>query len=180
MRMAKRIVFCSLALMVPQLAHGQGTRDGQGADNSLRRFVQDFYDWYVPLATSDSIPALHVALKDKASVLSSELVRGLWEDLEARSKVQGEIVGLDFDPFLSTQDPCERYEVGTVTRRRQRYRVNIHSVCGGKRRDKPDVVAELVRQDGSWVFVNFCYPTVATDLLNVLKRLREDRQKPPE
>jgi len=110
------------------------------------------------------------------SSLDSELACALEADSAAQANALGEIVGLDFDPFLNTQDPYDRYAVGKVTRKGQRCLVDVYGVHSGKRSDRPDVVPELVRRHGSWVFMNFHYPRERTDLLSILKRLRQKRQ----
>jgi hypothetical protein len=134
------------------------------------RFVQSFYDWYVPIALRDSKrPAWYVVLTDRATVLDSELVRALKADSAVRANAAEGVVGLDFDPFLNTQDPDDRYVVGKVTRQGKRSLVEVYSVRSGKRSDKAVLIAELTSQRGSWVFVNFHYPNIRTDLLNVLE-----------
>src|ERR1051325_600832 len=78
----------------------------------VQDFVQEFYSWYVPVAAkSRSGRASDLALSSLASAFESSLVRQLKEDSDAQAKVSGDIVGLDFDPFLAAQDPCQRYEV---------------------------------------------------------------------
>jgi len=138
------------------------------------RFVQAFYDWYAPIALRDNrSPAWYVVLSDRATLLDSELVSALKADSVTQANATEGVVGLDFDPFLNTQDPDDHYVVGKTTRRGKRSLVEIYSVRSGKRSNKPDVIAELTWQRGSWVFVNFLYPNIRTDLLSVLKRLRE-------
>jgi len=140
--------------------------------------VQRFYDWYAPKARGDNPGrAWDLALKQKGSLFGSELARALKEDSDAQAKVQGEIVGPDFDPFLSAQDPCERYEVGRLASKGNSYLVDIHGVCSGKKHEKVDVAAELIQKNGHWLFVDFRYPK-DRNLLTVLKSLRESREKP--
>lgn len=147
-------------------------------DEAVKGFVQEFYNWYVPEALkTQETPAWNVALKYKRGEFSPALFRALKADSDAQAKASGEIVGLDFDPFLNSQDPCDRYEVGTVIPQGAGYRVDIYGVCSGKRNEKPDVVAELARKDGSWAFTNFLYPAIHRDLLGILKTQREERQK---
>ena len=86
------------------------------------------------------------------------------------------IAGLDFDPFLGSQDPGERYEVGTIAQKGSSQWADIHGVWAAQRSSSTDVVAELVLQDGHWTFVNFHYPD-GSALLTILKLLREGRQK---
>jgi hypothetical protein len=115
-------------------------------------------------------------LTDRATSLASELLRALEADSAAEANATEGVVGLDFDPFLNTQDPDDHYVVRTTTRRGKRYFVDVYSVRSGKRSEKPDVIAELTRVRGSWVFVNFHYPNIPTDLLRVLRALRQSRQ----
>jgi len=144
---------------------------------SPKRFVQQFYDWYVPIALADSEgPASGRALKQKGSDFIPELFRALKDDADAQAHAE-DIVGLDFDPFLDSQDPCERYEVGDVVHLGNLYKVQVFSVCSGIKSKKPDVIAELVSKNGLWVFTNFLYPEIHSDLLSILKSLRKDREK---
>lgn len=175
-------IFGMVACLVPLgalLLAPQARVEGRGqAAEAVKDFAQGFYSWYVPEALkTEETPAWSVALKYKRSAFSLALFRALKEDSDAQAKASGQIVGLDFDPFLNTQDPCDRYEVGTVTPQNARYRVDIYGVCSGKRNEKPDVVAEVARRDGSWAFTNFLYPAIHRDLLGTLRTLREERQK---
>jgi hypothetical protein len=177
MRIFRVLVCCLFALALPHFSTAQ-MKHSQDASAQVREFVQEFYDWYVPKARADNPgPAWDLALKSKGSVFSPDLARALKEDLQAQAKAQGEIVGLDFDPFLSAQDPCERYEAGSVVPKGTSYWVEVYGVCSGKRHEKADVVAELIQKDDHCVFVNFHYPK-DRNLLAVLKSLREDREKP--
>jgi hypothetical protein len=51
-------------------------------------------------------------MEKQGSQFESGLLAALKEDVAAQAAAKGEIVGLDFDPFLNTQDPAESYEVG--------------------------------------------------------------------
>ena len=129
------------------------------AESAVRAFVQDFYAWYAPLATKGTHgPVWYTVLDQRPGVLSDTLLRALRYDREAQAKAVGEIVGLDFDPFLAAQDPCERYVVGDSVQAGRTYRVSLFGVCGTTRHPKADIVAEVVRRDTSWVFVDFHYP----------------------
>jgi hypothetical protein len=152
--------------------------------NSLRAFVQSFYDWYVPLVGSTtSRKATIIALRDRPTALDLDLALALKQDEKAQEKqdkIDGSIVGLDFDPFLSSQDPCEKYVVGNISKKGNRYFAEIYSVCSGEKGPKPDLVAELAFKDASWVFVNFHYPDLRCDLLGILERLRKQRHESPK
>ena len=178
-------VICWLVLVVfPSALPAQQQGDLQ-TSKSVHDFVQQFYGWYVPQALSNHHgSAWDLALKDKGDEFSPNLLQASKEDSDAQAKAKNDIVGLDFDPFLNTQDPCKRYEVGTVTQTGSDYRVEVYGICSGKKKAKPDVVCEVGRRNSRWEFVNFHYPNLmkdysnSADLLAILKLLREQRLKP--
>lgn len=156
----------------------------QETQESCRKFVQAFYDWYLSKDAASgklSIPSMDAVLKRKADVLSPELHRRLKADSDATEKCQGEICGLDFDPFLSSQDSSPHFEAVRVTRKDSSYWVDVYGIESAKRREH--VVPELVQQNGKWIFVNFHYGknkwTNDSNLLTILKELQADRQKNP-
>jgi hypothetical protein len=147
-------------------------------------FVQQFYNWYVAkenalMKSNSRESALEVTLREKRSSFSPELVKGLKEDLAASKKSPGEIVGLDFDPFLNAQDIAERYLVGKITPKEDHYWVEVFGVWNGQKNSNPDVVPELVFENGHWIFTNFHYGKtdipVNENLLSVLEVLKKDR-----
>jgi len=143
-----------------------------------QKFVQDFYDWYVPKAQGDNNGApWMIALKEKSSAFDPKLAAALTEDNAAQAKVDDDIAGLDFDPFLNSQDPGERYVVGAAKWKGNMLQVDVYSIASGKKSDKPDVVDDLVKTQGHWQFVNFEYPGEG-DLLSTLATLKADREKP--
>jgi hypothetical protein len=153
-----------------------------GQVESCNRFVQAFYDWYVKQTGSSG--GIEATLKRRRADFSPDLVRALNEDLAASKKHPGEIVGLDFDPFLAAQDVAMRYVTGKVTQKGERYFVPVYGFWDGKKHARPDVTPELTYQHGKWVFVNFHYAKDPKhpeneNLLAVLRALREDRKKHP-
>lgn len=172
-----RLLFCCLTFALPFVAQAQN--GGEANVDSVRKFVQGFYDWYVPTAlSSGSVPAPKMALRVKGRCFSPELERKLREDSEAQAKAKGEIVGLDFDPFLYSQDePAMRYRAGKVLSKGKSYLVVVHGVFSGNPDETLTVTAEVARKNGQWYFANFLYPDGHT-LLGVLKALKADRDKP--
>jgi hypothetical protein len=162
----------------------QGQRQ-QGTEKSCRTFVQGFYNWYTAVTQKETQgDSSDLALKYKGSAFSPELLHQLKEDSAAQAKVSGEIVGLDFDPFLATNsDPYEKYVVGNVLPKGDRYRVQIYGIQAGKKSTDPVVVPELISKNGRWTFVNFHYGkskfTENENLLSILNVLKKDRQKHP-
>jgi hypothetical protein len=105
------------------------------------------------------------------------------EDAAASAKSKDEIVGLDFDPILNSQDPAKHYVASHPTHRGKSFFVEVRGITDGKKGAAADVMPELVQSGKSWVFVNFLYPASGkdqpkSDLLGVLKQLRDDRAKP--
>ena len=149
--------------------------------SSCRQFAQAFYDWYVPFTQKRmNGPASDIALKRKADMFSQELLRALKIDSGAQARAKGELVGIDFDPFVGSQDPAGHYEARRVTWRGDRCSVEVWPASPtdtAAKSEKPDVVAELVQEKGHWQFLNFHYPDLKADLVSVLARLREDRRK---
>jgi len=173
-------------LLAPSSSLRAQKKRSTGLKKSCQDFVQAFYDWYVPksLMPHEGF-ASDLALKLKHSSFSPELARQLKEDSDVRAEAakEGELDGLDFDPFLHSQDPDEHYVAGRIAVKGTSYWAEVHSVRDGKKSEKPDVVAELVRENGRWIFVNFHYGTMdepGNNLLNILKNLREFRGKTPK
>jgi hypothetical protein len=152
-------------------------QDGPGTiQKSCQDFVQAFYDWYAPIALKEhSGPAWNLALEYKSNSFASDISRHLKKDSAAQAKNAGEIVGLDFDPFLNNQDSDERYVVGNVAVKGDSYWADVYAVRSGEKNAKPDIVAELMRKSGRWLFVNFHYGKSAysndENLVSILKAL---------
>lgn len=140
----------------------------QSTPPSARAFVSQFYNWYVPQALENRAePTWRLALKKRGEEFATPLVRLLRADSAAQDKCE-DLVGLDFDPFLNSQDPAQHYEVREITHERSIYKAKIYSVQADQRDSKPDVTASLERSGGQWMFTNFYYPD-GGDLVTILK-----------
>ncbi len=172
-----KIALCALLLLIPASSlRAQAMREHQAIE-SARLFVQGFYDWYVPLAHKENKERpSDVAIRIKPDFFDKKLITALREDSSAQDKEPGDIAGLDFDPFLNSQDPSDHYDAGKINRKGASYFVEIYGTRDGVRSDKPDVIAEVVRKNKSWVFINF-HQTDGYDLLSTLSRLKLDRNK---
>ena len=147
----------------------------------VKAFVQKFYDFYLPKALDEnsSGPSSNYVIEKMSDILDPDLLAGLKEDAKAAADApEGDEVGLDFDPFLDSQDPADRYEVKSVSKKGATYLVDVYCVTEGKLSDKPCVVPELVQDNGKWRFVNFDYPE-GGDLKTVLVQLKAEREKTP-
>ncbi len=140
---------------------------------SCRKFVQGFYDWYVPRQDKESL-----LLGSKRHLLSRELIHELKEYVE--SPIQNDDMGLDFDPYLNSQDPSDRFVVEVITRKASSCWAVVRGISDGRKMER--VVAEASLQNGRWVFVNFHYGRDKktgrdVNLLDILRTLKKDRTK---
>lgn len=149
---------------------------------SVRQFVQQFYDWYAPIAQEDQRkrPAAAEAIERRKSSFSPELWSALKEDLDAQAKSR-EIVGIDWDPFLNSQDPCEKYSAGAVKEQGGLFLVEVFmAACGdGAKLSGPAVVANIRKSGKAWQFTNFTDPEHHVNLMEALKVLKQERTRAP-
>jgi hypothetical protein len=135
-------------------------------------FVQHFYDLYMPISASGWARAIRSqAVWD---FLDPGLARALKADADAQAGSPNDIVGLDFDPFLSAQDPWHKYEAGKASKAGAGFTVRVHGVAKGKRRAAPSLVVDVAPRDGHWVIKDFHYPD-GDDLVSDLRQAQKDR-----
>ena len=72
-------------------------------------------------------------------------------------------------------DPCR--VVGKMKQKGDRYFVDVNVILNAKKLSGPHVIAELMKVNGQWIFMNFRYLDSA-DLLTNLKTLKKERQTP--
>lgn len=165
--------FGSLCIVL-SLAMPAGLRASSSLpEDSVRQRVQSFYDWYTAKANgSRGVPAWVHATRQRRGWFSPQLSRALAADAAAQARTKGDVTGLDFDPFLNTQDPEEHYEAHSA-----RCEAGVCSVPVFPRGDTTGhaaVTAEMTQRAGQWRFTNFRYPE-GRDLLQVLRALETER-----
>src|SRR6476659_3922515 len=127
--------------------------------DSARALVQRFYNWYVPRAANprgrDMImyAATHGPLR-----FDSELVRWLRIDSTARARAKDEIDGLDGDPYLNAQDPCDAYTAKSAVASGRAFMVSVLGRGGCTAHERPDVVVEIGQRAGGWTILEFRDP----------------------
>lgn len=173
----KKIQTTLIILVFAQAAVGMAA--GEARTTPAADFVQQFYDWYLPLLSNEarSGDPISLALKGKKSAFSPSLAAALRADLEAASKNPDEIVGLDYDPFLNSQDPCERYQVGRAVEKGEEATVEVYAICQGKKEKAPSILVSLSRRGGKWEFVDFGSASNPHELTKALRNLKKDRIK---
>ena len=149
------------------------------SEAGARAFVQGFYDWYAGrmLAASksksskgfDFIDGIH----GRPDSFSLELKRLLDEDYAASRKCPSEVVGLDWDPFLETQDTPGAYVVGQVEKTAQGFRMSIDDRKIPKGERNPVAQADVAFVGRHWMFVDFVEeptdPKLRQGLVAILK-----------
>ena len=165
---------------------------------SCRATVQKFYDWRaslnVDMFCSNSLKGTHAsqeAINDQEEecriasayrnaeklslnqVLSPKLVHYLGREEAVQAKEEDP--GLDFDPYLNTQDPSPKLIVDSVRVNGNRCDAVVHGSNQGERRE--EVMPELSKRNGRWIFENFHYkfdyhngkPPQDDDLIHMLR-----------
>jgi hypothetical protein len=164
-------------LLLPLLAQQQ-PRPAIDSARAAREAVARFFAWYVP--ASQRAGADMRALHDSRWHFDPALVAALRADSAATSASPDEIVGLDMDPFLNSQDPCDRYAPTAVRRDGSTFLVDVVGSGGCEAHREPDVTVRVAFRGTTPVFVNFLYPKPAnSDLLAELAQLAADRAKKP-
>lgn len=138
-------------------------------------FVRAFYESFAPRGQTSGLAATDSLLMERPTLFAPALLAALRQDAAARAAAVGEIDGLDFEPFLNSQDPCGRYAVGPAVRsdsaERGAVRVTVRSACDRASGPPPAYTVEVIPHAGSWQFVNFYYGPPAGDLLTLLHSL---------
>lgn len=146
---------------------------------AVKAFVQAFYRWYAPIAaSSDPGPSARVTVERRPDCFSPALRRALEADFAAQRQAKGEMVGLDFDPLLNSQDPGRFVFIRRIEARGHEYWVHAANHYGGRKDQGSRFVAVVAHLKGHWVFTNFRYGP-GRDLVAILERLKADRKGPP-
>lgn len=179
---------CLAIAVLSGAIHAQAKKEEDDA-RSARQLVQRFYDWYASFEREMFEPGAvkgsrldSLNAKEAKAALAPRLLQALAEDYSAQGRVSGYIVGLDFDPFLATNGPtCDRYEATSVEKKGPHFWVGMRGAGNCSSGGPPVVFAEVAQEDSRWQVVNLHYPgEPETDLVSILKRLRDSRKKPTE
>jgi hypothetical protein len=126
----------------------------QAESTACRKFVQEFYDWYSPLARkSTREPGWNLALQRKPEAFSADLLKALKIDSDAAARAKGDIVGLDFDPFVGGQDPADHYQARGVSWQGETCLVEVWPAStnnAAAKSKKPDSIADVALVGGRW------------------------------
>jgi hypothetical protein len=181
--MKKSIWSALFVVSVIANAHGAVAAPSKAVASSPQEFVQSFYDWYV--VSKDNQPDIkgtQAVLKHKKQLLDATLYQKLLEDEQVSAKASGEIVGLDFDPFVNANGLIyTKYQAGAPLMNGAIYRVPVYGIERGKKIPKPVLEADVRKDNGRCVFTNFHFGKSEfpenENLLSVLNVLHKQRQK---
>lgn len=179
LRMSSGSRFLVLLLLLLGIAMGQVAPDSAA---QCRKFVGEFYAWYVPIANSKTdVNSSDIAIRERPKDFAPDLLIALQDDSRAQAENPGMIVGLDYDPFLNSQDPGAQYSIGRVIPRGNTFLVEVFEESHGKKAPKPSIVPEVRIDSGKCVFVNFHTSVIPgkeeVDLMSWLKTLKRQREK---
>ena len=144
------------------------------ADTTLQsaaKFTQDFYDWY-----RQRNGRMDLAVKERAELFEPTLLAALKADFDAQAKDSGEIVGLDWDPFIGSQDSCDPYAAIGASRSGDTVSVLVKGMCkDAEQHSGPDLIAQVRRTATGWVFVDFRHADNKGSLRQDLAELKQER-----
>ena len=163
--------FLVLSLLIPSLGFSEAKQTDQAKD-----FVKKFYEVYL----KQKGDLLTASLRNQKSSLSPELYALLREDVQANQKAKGEIVGLDFDPFLAGNDPGDIYKTNQIQTKPQSWWVQVLGFYKGQNTPCCEAWVEVVSEKGNLQISNIHYPEWGSipeneNLKSMLKSLAKER-----
>lgn len=174
--MPRRLLFVALLAIACRSADTRdAVADARDAE-SAQRFVQAFYDWYVPLGERLAASRADSVVIGRASYFVPLLQHALRDDLAAQRDAS-EIVSVlgDYDPFLMTQDPCTYYEARTAIARPSSVEVAVYARCAGDS-TAVAVLVDVVRDGNTWRFADFRRPDAPMmRLIDALRAAQAER-----
>ncbi len=173
MRMQPTAFLLALSFTLTAPATLLAQRPSSTLADSARFAVQEFYNWYVPAAAHPhSRDIIMLAATHGPIRFDPELVKWLRIDSTARAQAKDEIDGLDGDPFLNAQDPCNAYVARAVRAEGTAFLIDVTGRGGCAQHRTPDVTVRLGRRRDRWVVVEFLDPQRKYEgLIPLLRRL---------
>lgn len=172
-----RLLFLLLALLFT-LSPLDAQRPPNDSTTKARAFVDAFYAWYVPIAAADSREAPFVTvLRKRRELLTPLLFAALKADNDAQTKAPHDLVGLDADPFLNSQDPCAGYAIGVAMHLARAYLIQVYAVCEGTRAAEPSAVVSVQSDGKRWQIADVFLGNGRDGLMHRLRALAEERKR---
>jgi hypothetical protein len=124
---------------------------------AAQQFVQQFYDWYAPMADTSHRLAVWAVLRNPAQFLQTGLATAIRGDSAARATTPISRDILDFDLFTGSSNSCKQYEATHAARQGRMFRVSVRSVCVYSGGARGEVVVNVVPEAGQWRIDNVSY-----------------------
>ena len=181
-RLPRWIAICSASVIALQASVAQPATE-RSIPEEPRVFVQRFLATYVRWLNRDIGRLERMrGLRSGSPFVDLRLLEELEADFAAQaSDRSGSIVGIDWEPFVGGQDPCERYEVGSIRVKESARLVDVHPACNARRSDEASATLELHQVNHTWRIVDVWYSADGS-LSEHLRRLQAERRsaaRPP-
>ncbi len=178
--------FLLLIVLLPNLLTAQAAKPTKPAKtpaktadelrDDCKKFVQEFYDWYLPKASADvnkqGSTAEALALKKRPDDFSRALKYALTVEAAAGTK-STELVGLDGDPFLNCQQCPLHVKYGDPKLTGYKCQLPLYFIQDGEAETAPHVIPEAMYTQKRWVFTNFIDGDGSGDLMQTLKKIKQ-------
>jgi hypothetical protein len=137
--------------------------------------ARSFYLWYqAPVESAGASGSFQRAIEQRPATFGADLRAALEADLAASKADPDYIVGLDFDPFTASQDPCERYAPDSVTVLGATVRIAVVEHCSAATSRGVPLTIEMREEDGAWRITDIEFAD-GYRLSEVLARLKASR-----
>jgi len=154
---------------------------------SVRKFVQDFYDWYSPLERKfdpdKPMNPQDMVVQSRAGSFNPELlamfVKGRKHEAGEEAPVGMEIGDPPYEPFLGIDDWNSKFIVGSVKKAGAKYLVTVQLLKDASQ-EKRAVTAEVEKSETGWRFSNFIYDRQGWNLRDYLHELMPQPASPPK
>ena len=164
----------AFSLLVPCITMEAQTLNGA---MQAQKFVESYYRWYLPVSINDrSAAGFEIAIRDHSFSFSPRLLQSLQEESENYMDVNGECMGIKFDPFVNSMNHGVKFIVKRVLQIDNEFQVKIFFPELRNIDNGAEITAIVTQFNGKLVFSNFIYAD-KRDLLSILRLQQEDRQK---
>jgi hypothetical protein len=139
--------------------------------------AQEFLDWYTPIAAEQNAgPSYWRALNHNPPYLTHALTVLLRADSVERRASNDVGAGINFDPFLATQDPCGRYQAKEARHDTHGYVVMVQPMCSDPRWQPSPHRLTLVGVNGRFVIADVSHGS--TSIVELLCSVRSRANMP--
>src|ERR1700761_2569522 len=140
----RRVALFALATFVMvAVAFGNQSKPSPGSDASCQAFAQSFFDWYCDQIRDLRTVNMPALIRAKRDLFTTEFYSYLRAEADAQAK-STEVVDIDMDYFLVSQDPCGKYLAQAPVQEGRVYSVEMRGVCVNGEGDQ-SVFAKILR-----------------------------------